>query len=360
MKISIIAVMTLFTFGQSIWARDLFKDLSNTPSNYIEKSKCEKINSKYARHYTDEYFQAIFNPPQNIPSTDKIVSELRSPDGDELPFHIQLNVLKLALCQKRIDDVVYNLIETKIYQDEAERTKNSQNEYTYPTSSVQAEPAYLSANVYVLKKDEVRKASKRNKTSSTQNPFPISKFSVSVFDNTGITVLERLYTLYSPAQIEKMAQAMSLTLNVMDAVKVETKITFREDLERENYVVEHTPSDIYRLALRIFTMEKKKLIREYNSQGLPFSNMDMLAAAYEMGVISESEIAILTSDESFYKKDKSFLKKMGSYVMKIGMTAAQINPATAPYAIVGIILYNSYQEAKKGKDIIEYENFYFN
>lgn len=350
MKVSIVMVASL-AFGHFAQADDFFKDLSSTPSSYVTQSICAKIESRYAKKYTHEYFQRIFDKAEDeLPTTDQIFLELRSPNGVDLPYNVELDVLKLARCQKRIDDVIYNLVQTKLFQDEDQHAEVSRY---LPGPSMQV-------NAYVIKKAAIRKISHRNEAKSQQNPFPLGKYPVMAFDNKDVTVLERLYALYSPAQIKRMAQAMDLTLTVMDAVKVETKIIFREDVQRENYVVEHTPSDIYRLALRIFNMEKKKLVHDYNSQGLPFSNLDMLAAAYEMGVISGNAIAILTTDESFYKKEKTFLSKMGSYLSKLGITAAQINPTTAPYAIIGLILYNSYQEIHQGQDRVEFENFYFN
>lgn len=350
MKVLSIIFMSYFIFANNLVADDSFKDLSTTPSNYVDSQLCQKLNSKYSQKYNDIYFKNIFNNSNSIPSVDQIYSELQTPEGSYLPAQEQIKVLKLGLCQKKYDDVIFNLIQSKILQDEDQLAEFPRN-VTGPSMELET---------YLTKKLAIKKISTKNSKKSKMNPFPISKFSVNALDSKNVTVLERLYAIYTPEQIKRMAEAMNLVLNVMDAVKVETTIVFRADVGRENYVVEHTPSDIYRLAVRLFNMEKKKLISDNNNQNLPFTNLDILASAYEMGIVSEGEIAILTNDESFYRKEKSIFKKIGNYLGSLGMTAAQINPMTAPYAIVGLILYNSYQEINNGQDKIEYDNFYFN
>lgn len=347
----IFTILTLMSFEQTSLAESVFKDEGQASSDYIEKKTCQKIESKYSKKYDSAYFYNIFNKSNDeIPSIEQIISELTMPDGGYTSYETQLNILKLARCQRSIDDVVFNLIQTKILQDEDQLSETPQR-LSGPSMEIKT---------YLLKKNTIKKISTRDERSSQVNPFPLSRFSMKVFESRNVSVKERLYALYSPEQIKKMALGMSLALNVMDAVKVETTIVFREDTERKNYVVEHTPSDVYRLALRIFNMEKKKLTLESSSRGLPFTNLDILAAAYEMGVVSENEISILTSDEYFYKEDKPFIRKLGNYLTSLGLMAAQINPTTAPYALIGLILYNAYQETKQGGGRIEYENFYFN
>jgi hypothetical protein len=358
MKLSIITLIALLNISTNLFANvsgvELKVDTSfnhKMTSNYVNEKSCETLRVKIGRKYNNTYFQNVFNGNTNgVPQLDRIVSELKDPNGDYLPAKEQIKVIKLALCQNRIDDIVFNLIQTKISEDDLQDQSISLPEQvSVPSMTIES---------YLTKKIEVQKNSSRKNFKT--NPFPLSKFQVSANGSKNITVTERLYALYTPAQIKKMSQSMQLVLNVMDAVKVETTVIFRDDSERENLIIEHTPSDIYRLAVRMFNMEKKKLIQEFKKQNLPFLNLDILAAALEMGVVSENEISILTTDDSFYKKDKSFMSKMKTYVVNLGMTAAQIMPATAPYAIVGMILYNSYQEINNGQDPIEYENFYFN
>mgnify|MGYP000384938610 CR=1 FL=1 len=96
-----------------------------------------------------------------------------------------------------------------------------------------------------------------------------------------------------------------------------------------------------------------------NKQRLPFSPLDFLVASYEMGVLSKTEVSLLTQDPTFFKKDITMLKKITGYIARLGLTAAQINPTTAPYALVAMIIYNSYHEMHNQTERIEYENFYF-
>jgi hypothetical protein len=211
---------------------------------------------------------------------------------------------------------------------------------------------------YLNKKLKIQYLNLYDHSRNTTQAFPVKRFPVTQ-NNKKITVKERLYTLYNEKQIEKMANIMAFVIDTMNADRVITTVTFNKDSRRDNYVIDHNSGDVYRLALRIFKQKQLELRQENFFSGKPVSNIDILAAAYEWGVITDKEISILTSDEAFYVKEQSFLNKLRKYLAGLGISAAQLNPATAPYALIGVILYNSYQEMNKGQDRVELENMLF-
>jgi hypothetical protein len=352
MKIMTIPFVLLL-LTQSAWAKNPYAELSPTPSNFVSSEECGKIKVKYAKKFDEVTLGKIFSEGNATLSEEELLGQVRTKNGSDFFYLDKVNILKLARCGRYIDDVIYDFLSIKLQQEQT----NAAGESAAQTPYISPMPIQS----YLLKKIKIQAISKIDYSQITNDPFPLKNFPVSVGEGQKISVKEKLYAQYTIDQIREMSQILGDALSIMtDVEKAETVIYFRKDSHREKLVIEHTPSDIYRLALRRFMMEKKQLIAKYAASNLPFSNLDILASANEMGVVSSAEIGLLTGDEKFYKKETPPYKKILSFVGKIGLTAAQIVPATAPYAIVGVIIYNSYNELNKAKESIELENFYFN
>ncbi len=347
MKRSCCLLLCALLSSSLIRAQSVYSELSLMESDYVSSKVCEKLKSKKGKEFAYELIGKIFTDDNKEKTTEELLELFRDESSIELlPLH-KLDVIKLARCHRQIDDVIFSLFRKQI-QFEIQRAREE---------TVFSEPVTrLKMQEYVVKKSSIQNKV-RGLDKTTKNPFPLKKFPMEVYGIKGLTMRERLYTYYSERQMRSMAKVIDRILNIIDAEKVETKINLRDG--SDPIIIEHTPSDIYRLALRMFTMERKRIVSEPGNGHLPFLPIDFVASAHELKVIDSDVVHLLTEDESFFKPEKSMAKKLASYFGKLGLTAAQLNPASAPYALLGIIIYNTYTEVNKIKNSVEAENFYF-
>lgn len=334
---------------------DLFRDQIPKSSLYVSADECSKLEKSYSSKKNKLNFSTFFtNRTREEVTYEFFNSELVRRLGVDDVAGMKLTYFKLARCENQIDDIVFGLFKTYFSKLSDEEKAAEQDVSPFYQSKIHPSMPLME---YLDKKKAMLKLTKKKDIAGEVNPFSLDNF-YALNGSQKISMQERLYAMYSPSQINKMSQVMNFILNVMDASKVETTIHFQDDLHQDNYVIDHTASDIYRLSLSILQKERKKLIYD-NGKTLPFTPMDVLVASYEMGVISSTEIEMLTKDPTFFKKDVSMLKKITNYITRLGLTAAQINPTTAPYALVAMIIYNSYQDMHDKNERVEYEDFYF-
>ncbi len=344
-------LILVLTISSTFAANDAFKEPSLMPSDYVTQGKCIELQKKYSSKYDQKVLNHIFSIHDNsLPSVDEIFHRLNEIEGrDTLPY-LKAEVLAHARCSRNIDDIIYSLLNRAVEYEVAQQRDFGE--------SIQLPEYPMTLEAYLNQKIKIQYLNIYDHSKDTNIAFPIKKFPVTQ-NNKKITVRERLYTLYNEKQMEKMAMAMSFVIDTMNADRVITTISFNKDAKRDNYVIDHNAGDIYRLAVKIFKQKQAELRQERFFAGKPVSNIDILAAAHEWGVLTDKEISILTSDEAFFVKEVSFLTKLRKYFTGLGLSVAQINPTTAPYALIGVILYNSYQEMNKGQDRVELENMLF-
>lgn len=217
---------------------------------------------------------------------------------------------------------------------------------------------------YLAKKSALIKAYRRNVTTKedsmtkdSENPFPLKRYKGTANGYSGLTIRERLFYLYSPAQIKELSSIINLSLSVADAKHVYTTIEFRNG--EEAMVIEHSPTEQYRLAMRIMRMKKKASENDRTKLGMPVKDLDLIASAFELGVISYDELSLIVHNKDFYIAEKSFGSKALKYMANLGLLALRINPVTAGYVLIPMILYNSYQESIAQAKKVDEDSFFF-
>lgn len=222
----------------------------------------------------------------------------------------------------------------------------------------------LTLKDYLLKKGLIRKYFNRMSKNASEtvsnadhNPFPLKEFKTKAGKHSKLSVRERLLYLYSAVQIKEMAGIMDLALNVADASRVYTTIEFRD--RDAPMIINHSPTEQYRLAIRIMRMEKEDAEQNQQRLGLVVSDLDMIGSAYELGIVSYEEISLITKNKDFYLPEVSLTRKVAGYLGKVTLLALRIHPATAAYAIIPIMIWNSYQDMNDAKNKVDEDSFFF-
>jgi len=156
----------------------------------------------------------------------------------------------------------------------------------------------------------------------------------------GITPNERLLITYNYAQIKFLAELMNKTMHRMNAAQAEIRFdTPNEQAE----IISLTVTEQYRLALRLFQRDLENLQLSEQFAGLKIQYQDVIAASFELGLVSEQEINTVLGFEELWNPRQTKLDRFLSIV--------QIGALFVPYgqlvsiAIVGL---EAVDEAKAG------------
>lgn len=349
-------------FVQTVLGQSIFAPFREGKSNYVSEKQAQKATGKFNGNEAI-LLETLSRNLSSIADFHEFTKVIQK-SYDSLPgkktdlSYAYLDILILMRANDLIDDILFRLL----------RDHFEQFFYVEPIESsfTQQRPAgpRMPLKDYIAKKESIKKSffklSKYKEevvTSSQLNPFPIKQFKVNLGDYHSLSARERLFYLYTPAQIREMALIMDLALSIADAKTVYTTIEFRNG--SSPMVINHSPTDQYRLALRIMRLQKDEAQNDQSRLGTYVNDLDLIVAAYELGVVSYDEISLVANNKDFYLPEISFGKKVVNYITSLASIAVRVHPVTAPYAIIPIMIYNSYAEVKKAQTKIDEEAFIF-
>lgn len=328
-------------------AQKKFKDREG---EFIQEMKI--ILSELAQEGRDAGYDALLSELMNIYSKNFNKGQI----GENELKEFFLNALVILRGNNIVDDVFYRLVQDYV-KKEFPIYKNGQKiREKGPALEL---PAYLSKKA-AFNKNFLRVARYRDEIvkSTEPNPFPLKRYKFSVNGRGRLSLQERLFYLYEPKQILEMATIINFTLSVADAKKIFTTIEFRDS--SGPLVLTHSPTEQYRLALRLMRMKKNEAETNPNAIGVQVSDLDLIGSAYLMGIISHDELELIVNNPDFYLPQISFSKKVMTYIGQLLSLGVRIHPATAPYAILPLVLYNSYVETQEALNKVDEESFIFN
>ncbi|MGZ3787919.1 MAG: hypothetical protein ACXVLQ_05315 [Bacteriovorax sp.] len=249
-------------------------------------------------------------------------------------------LLAIVRTKKIIDDVEYRslLDELKFELDQL----SSGGDVEDPSEMVNKSPM-ISIRDYHQKLELLLKDPKEE-AKRVDLVMPLKSFGVKLVPGVDkYTPREKLYIKYSPMQIRAMSEILSYTLKIMSGVKTSIVV---ETEKSQKIVLDVSLTDQYRLALREYNLKKKEYEQNGAKLGVACDDIDILMASLELGVISKEEVAGLLNNPDFYRPDVPNWNKILHYAGNLAVMGLQINPTTAPFVVVPLLVYRSYMAAK--------------
>lgn len=270
-------------------------------SSYVDRSTCENLNKDLSNYYNEQYLEKIFNIQMLLSLTnERLVGSIVTLDNKNMPYYLQIEVLKLARCNNKIDDVVFNLLLSQI-RNENILTSSDQDlilshELPLPTMQVSQ---YLEKKQGIFIKN------------NSSNLFPLSLFPIEISSYQKITQSERLYSVYSVEQIQKLAKILTKTFKEMES--------FRS-----------TSSAAYKMAFKRLRREQKNFM---NHENIMPTDLDIVSAAYEVGYLTSTDVSPWVESEKILLNKQFFLESI-----------QEETPSLDPKMLVAILLFNSHKE----------------
>jgi hypothetical protein len=177
----------------------------------------------------------------------------------------------------------------------------------------------------------------KDKLSPTGKPeVDPSEYSTKYADRKAkLTHRGRLYKNFDSTQVMMLADIILKTSKRMDAhyVAINFQYEDRPDSEVETYVL--SPMERYRLSIKLLRKDMGEVMRSDLFKNSPVAYEDLVAAAYETGLIRSEELGLILKFEEFWNPKDPKWKIYANFAFSILGTAAIYLPP--PWNIVGAI-----------------------
>jgi hypothetical protein len=157
---------------------------------------------------------------------------------------------------------------------------------------------------------------------------------------------ERLYENYSFIQIALMGNVIKKLKERLDSPKVEILVYSKDDTVNE--VVPLEPMERFRFAIKILRKEMHELSINSYFNGRKPSYLDIMAAAYEVGIVTSLEIDEVAGLEEIWNPKKTFWDKAQVWVRMASSVAAIVIPP--PYGFIATLALVAIEATNKKKD----------
>lgn len=159
--------------------------------------------------------------------------------------------------------------------------------------------------------------------------------STYVYRKQNLTRRGKLYAAYNSTQIFLMSQIIEKTAKRMDARRVELSFQYTDDPKGEGEIYIFSPMEQYRISINMLKKDIAELVRSESFKGAPLEYQDLIASAYETGLIRSNEIDHILKFEEFWNPKTPRWKAYADYAYSLTGTAVYYLPP--PWNILGAI-----------------------
>lgn len=250
-----------------------------------------------------------------------VITELKKIDKKISDREISATI-RLALDEGRIDLMSFGRLE-QLRREKADEWRLTLKDYIQKTQTLRGQ--------FPL----------RDKTE--QSDFITKKASVGKQSHR-----ERLYENYSFIQIALMGNVIKKLKERLDSPKVEILVYSKDDTVQE--IVPLDPMERFRFAIRILRKEMHELSINNYFGGRKPSYLDIMAAAYETGVVTALELDKVAALEEIWNPKKTFWDKAQVWVRLVSSVAAIVIPP--PYGFIATLALVAIEatQSKKGNN----------
>lgn len=251
-----------------------------------------------------------------------LVSDLNGKDAKKpLKRRLLKRYIDFALSSKAIDEDLYKKIEI------ARRSK--MNEWG------------LSLSDYIKKKIKLR----------GQYPLPLGQeqnnFVTQKVKKMKMSLRTKLLSQYDFIQIILMGNVIKELQKNIASEKIQIMVFDEEgDLEPRR-IIDLEPMERFRFAIRFLKKEMALLATNSFFAGRAPSYMDLIAAAYELGIVASVEVDEVASLEEIWNPKRSFWEKASVWVTAVGSVAAVLVPP--PYGFIPSLAVVAIQATTQSK-----------
>ncbi len=152
-----------------------------------------------------------------------------------------------------------------------------------------------------------------------------------------LTQRGRLYKVYSPTQVMIMSNVIEKLARRMDARRVELVFQYgAEPGTSESQIYVLSPMEQYRVSIKMMKKEMGELMRGDIFKGTGITYEDIIASAYETGLIKSAELdQILKFEEFWNPKAPSRFRTYAQFAFSIAGTATFYLPP--PFNLMGAV-----------------------
>jgi hypothetical protein len=185
---------------------------------------------------------------------------------------------------------------------------------------------------------------------SKMNPYQKrSRFRKDFAGYEDLTPREYLYRKYNYFQIIKMSQIITMALNIQSSRSGEVSIDYdgdgKQDFSRELSFEERFRFGEQELARMMHTENLSGEFLKHSG----FGYTDLMMAGLETGVLDMNVVNQISSVVEMNDPRSNLGKSLLTILKNVGVSVLTMNPVTAPYAITGMLLVNTYQEVQNAK-----------
>jgi hypothetical protein len=150
-----------------------------------------------------------------------------------------------------------------------------------------------------------------------------------------ITQRARLYKNFSSTQIVLLAQIMERTAKRLDARFAYLNFQFTDDPKGDHEIYVLSPMEQYRASVRMLRKEMGEIMRSESFRGTGVDFEDIIAAAFETGLIKSEELEHVLKFEDFWNPKTPRWKTYANFAFSLVGTATFYLPP--PWNLVGAI-----------------------
>ncbi len=210
-----------------------------------------------------------------------------------------------------------------------------------------------SLNSYINKSQLLRKSFLKNRELETiSDPAPLSqkKYLASFSSLRRMTPRQNLLLKYNYTQIKYMGKMLQKMDERMRAMQAGLFYDYDGDGQPDE-MISIDSAEQYRMTVKLLNLELEK--ESYSTgvfAGKKPEFMDLLAAASELGLIDDLQLKSMVELPSLYEdKRKEKWKLVGEMALNIVEGVLMVIPGVNLYAIIPIVVVESYFEAKELK-----------
>ncbi len=339
------------TRPSQLCALDLVDDLQKEFPE-LKKSKFHHVlNSLRAQNEIDDVVYSILvkawgvlKTPAKLEINDETYLERLPSDKEELDKKLSIIGTYPKRIEGRCIDEVFKSVHSELKKLDKKITKSEVSaliRYAYEQKKINLYTFGRLEQMHRENANEWRLTLKDylQKTQILRTQFPlrdVTEKSDFVTQKSSIEKMghrERLYENYSYIQIALMGNVIKKLKERLDSPKVE--ILVYDKNEQVNEVVPLEPMERFRFAIKILRKEMHELSINSYFGGRKPSYLDIMAAAYEIGIVTAVEIDEVAGLEEIWNPKKTFWDKARTWVRLAGSVAAIVIPP--PYGFIATL-----------------------
>ncbi len=295
--------------------KSIDQNISNNKYDLDSNADLEKIYQEF-NSWPDEKEECLLEKYETF--SENVFNNFKRND---LKFISKLNFR--ALKSGIIDQTTYQKLEAMKYQD------------------------VLNWDLYLNKYIKIIKTVKDKLTERPEESSDIEFSETYIYRSSELTRRGRLYSEFSNNQILLMSQLIEKTAKRIDAKEVHLYFQY-DDNQSNNEVYIFSPMEQYRIAIKLLRKDFAELKRSETFKGMEVKYEDIIAAAFETGIITSKELNYVLTFDDLWNPKVSRWRSIANLSLNLAGTATFLLPN--PFNYISAIALIFTQSSISGRE----------